>query len=295
MNDILNCTQFSPHDRPTSGYTYIYIYSYDEIYLYVGQTTQSIYARYKQHLHDNSGAHYANTIYGFQILSEYANYAEGYLAYHLKGICQGTVPNYQKWDVSDEVRKILQQLCNVFTKNLSCINTYNVLDFSIKSDRDYDVLQFLSQIVQEHNILWSHFNSNASFLGVSDIWLNDITYGNPMRLYLVSDAQCRNKPILFIFITNIKDIKKIQKDITDFPVYCIIEDNYYNKHKKQFDSIFKNTQFGIILKNQNNLFTHKTFQKQNNHINCSYMMFSTLCHKTKYRARKTPYGYFQCA
>lgn len=58
MNDFI-FTESDFETRPTDGYTYIYIYSLDNLYLYVGQTIQSIEGRYRNHLSDNSGAHYA--------------------------------------------------------------------------------------------------------------------------------------------------------------------------------------------------------------------------------------------
>ena len=68
---IENESDFSK--RPENGYTYIYIYSIGNLYLYVGQTIQSIEGRFNNHLSDHSGAHYADTISYLQVASEYAN------------------------------------------------------------------------------------------------------------------------------------------------------------------------------------------------------------------------------
>jgi len=115
-NIAIITNQFDMDERPEEGYTYIYIYSHDNIIIYIGQTTQSIQSRYSQHyrghLGDTSGAHYANQIHCFQILTKYANYAEGYLGAKLKGISQGNFPNHIKCkeDIPKDIKSQIQRI-----------------------------------------------------------------------------------------------------------------------------------------------------------------------------------------
>ncbi|MCI6995805.1 MAG: hypothetical protein MR936_03170 [Eubacterium sp.] len=117
-----------------SGYSYIYIYSCNNIYIYVGQTTQSIMERYRNHLvGDNSGAHYANQIHCIQIASKYANYAEGYLAYRVKGISQGNIPNHEFYkDATPETK--CQGLFS--TPTIHCMKKATV-DFSTMAPKSF--------------------------------------------------------------------------------------------------------------------------------------------------------------
>ena len=77
-------------------YIYIYVSCQKEV-LYVGQTRQSLFQRYKQHFNfGNRWPEEVKKIVFFKISSAYSDYCEGYIGYFLQGKYQGCLPNYNK-------------------------------------------------------------------------------------------------------------------------------------------------------------------------------------------------------
>ena len=101
-------------NRPDKDYTYIYIYKNTNKILYVGQTKQSLYNRYKQHIYTNSaGAENATDIYYFQIESIYADYIEGYISSKLDAENLITFPNYKKYKYETPDKYTINQINNI--------------------------------------------------------------------------------------------------------------------------------------------------------------------------------------
>ena len=303
-NDLsINKKPFNIEERPASGYTYIYIYSRDDIYIYVGQTIQSILARYKNHFSDNSGAHYANQIHCIQIASEYANFAEGYLASRLKGISQGTIPNYKyyKNDVPKEIRTLLQKIGNKLLNYNSLngnlkVGELPIFTFNIAGDGNYATLKFYSKIVKEHVILWTNFlPTMKNYLHFSGLWLKELIYENHIEVYMITAPQADHRPICFFIANSANDIKEIAKIKSDFPIYCVINDSYYEKYQKTIDAIFRKSGAGILLDCWDKILEQKKSTKiyGQKDMKCSDLV--RFFGKTEYRAQKSPYGYFQCA
>lgn len=298
---ILSKTNFGFNERPLPGYTYIYIYSRDDIFIYVGQTIQSVSSRYRNHLSDNSGAHYANRIYCIQIMSNYANYAEGYLAHRLDGISQGNVPNYEHYkDTPESVKTILRKIGNTLcSQKLSgdCKNQPYIFSFFVEADGNYDTLKFLSKLVREHNILWDNFlpAMKENSLCFSDLWLRELIYKKTIQVYMLSSPQAGQRPICFFLAKSALDIKEINKIKANFPFYCVIDFLYYKKYEKMIHNIFSKTEAGILLCDWNNVLEQKKYTKIYGRKNMKCTDLVGFFGKTEYRVQKSPYGYFQCA
>lgn len=83
------------YERPKEGYGYVYVYLYNNRVIYIGQTRQSVEARYKQHINHGSntaGAKITNKILWIGIKEDYMDYMEGLFFEHFNGICQFIAP-----------------------------------------------------------------------------------------------------------------------------------------------------------------------------------------------------------
>jgi len=94
--------------------------------------------------------------------------------------------------------------------------------------------------------------------------------------------------------SDIKNCKEFIKKKTNFPIYFVISDFYYNKYEKVINNIIKKSQIGVLLDSKDNLLLQKKFTKTygRKYFGCDEL--NTFYTKTVYKAYKTPYGYFQC-
>jgi len=306
--------------RPEGGYTYIYIYSLDNLYLYVGQTIQSLEARYTNHLADNSGAHYANCIAYFQIRSSYANYAEGYIANRVNGICQGNIPNPEKHkdQVPKEIRKILQKIGNKLCNRRLCDKTLLTGElplFSIEINNDgskMEPLKLLSLLLQEKKIIDRHYPQYPVTRNHSpystNLYISEITHiVHNTKGYLLSRPKGDFRPVLFLMANSVEQVLFCKKIIANFPVYCIVPEDLYNRYEKNICQLFRKNQTGLIVKRYNKLelimnfhphyrelFKIVTKSEKDAYIGIN-KEFVSHCHETSIKAKFTPYNYYQCA
>ena len=303
--------------RPVDGYTYIYIYSLDNLYLYVGQTVQSIEGRYRNHLSDNSGAHYANNIAYFQIKNEYANYAEGYIAGRIHGICQGNVPNpdHHRDNIPKDVRRILQLIGNKLVNRKDYDKVLKAGDlplFSIIIDNDgsqKETLAFFSMLLKENKTIGNHYH-NMKHLSCyqNELYITEIQFSDGIDGYLISRPKGDYRPILFMKADTVAKIQFVKDIISNFPIYCIVNGRLYDKHKDRIERLFSCNQTGLMVQYTDKIETifafHKNFRaiykaKQKisledytRGLNKDFVRYCTL---SSYKAKFTPYHYYQCA
>ena len=311
--------------RPVRGYTYIYIYSLDNLYLYTGQTIQSIAGRYRNHLSDTdtSGAHYANNIAYFQIKSEYANYAEGYISDRLCGICQRNAPNpdYYRNDTPPEVRKILQKIGNKLTSHKSSDEVLKagelpLYSITIKNDGSQrESLLFFSMLLKEKNIIANRY---CKYDGYKESWRNDIfikemrycSYpkDSDIKAYLLSRPKNDYRPCLFMKANTIANLKYIKNIVSNFPIYCVVDGATYDKYKDIIDRMFSRSLTGLIIQRYSRIdciydisqdfrTTYKACLKtsDNKHILGINKQIIQDCETTRYRAIPISDNYYQCA
>ena len=289
--------------RPEKGYAYIYIYSRDDLFLYVGQTIQPILQRYHQHLNDNSGAHYANQIHCFQIDERYANYAEGYLARRLQGISQWNVPSVEnnEW-VPEEVKAYFRSMGTKFSQykgrsGYLRTDRYPISTFAMEGDGEYEHLLRFHAIV-ESNLIWKNFvKKNETDYG-TDIYMLPLIYdqnGRKIDCQLFFKHSGEYRPIMFFVCTSAGDIKEIAKLRSNFPIYCLLEVVYYNRYSANIERISKCAGAGIAVVEGDHMRIVKRYLRPygRKNIKCKDIMHFIV--KTPYKARKTPYGYYQVA
>ncbi len=304
MNDLFIQTPTKIDERPMNGYTYIYIYSFDSLYLYVGQTIQSIDGRFNNHLSDNSGARYANIITYFQIKSKYANYAEGYLGYRLNGICQGNLPNpeHHKDSVPKEIRKELQLIGNKlsgFKKKDDYLKVGKAPLFYHKKETfcDGNILQLFNLLIKEDNqFIWKHFIPSMKYTGFKGIGLFELSYdGNPFYTIMNNKDY---RPISFVEIITVDDLKRFKNLKSNFPVYGIISVQFFKKYEDIISRIIEQSSIGFLIKDWNKISVHKKWEKpfRNKYdINANEAVCLCKNKRVEYFAQCSPYGYFQCA
>ncbi len=316
MNDFIY-TESDFETRPIDGYTYIYIYSLDNLYLYVGQTIQSIEGRYKNHLSDNSGAHYANNIAYFQIKSKYANYAEGYIAERVRGICQGGVPNpaYHRDTVPKDTQKTLQKIGNKLanrkdgdkTLKTGCLPLFSIIIDNDSSQKE--TLAFFSMILKENTIVEQHYhkkNKEYIFADQNELYIKKMDFINNIEGYLLSRPKSDYRPILFMKADTIAKIRFIRNIISNFPVYCVVDKDLYCNYKDTIKNLFKHNQTGLMVQYLYSIETiydfpedfrafYKAKLKNGKYMECETKEIIPFCATGTYKAKRTPYCYYQCA
>lgn len=296
-------TEINLGKKPERGYAYIYIYSRDDLVLYVGQTIQPIFQRYHQHLRDNSGAHYANQVHCFQIDERYANYAEGYLARRLRGISQGNVPSVEnnEW-VPEEVKTYLKSMGTKFSQyqgrsGYLRTDRYPISTFVLEGDGQYEHLLRFHTIVKG-NFIWENFVKNNEMDYGTYIYMMPLIYtpnGRKIDCYLLSKPSGEYRPIMFFVCTSAGDIKEIAKLRSDFPIYCLLGFDYYNRYASNIERILKYVGIGTAVERGNDIQIVKRYLRPYGRKNIKCKDIIHFIVETPYKARKTPYGYYQVA
>ncbi len=305
------------YKRPSEGYTYIYIYSLDNLYLYVGQTIQSLQGRYKNHitgLSRTSGAEYANSIAYFQIKNEYANYAEGYIARRLQGICQRGVPNpdHFRHNVPKDVQKTLQQIANKLINrkadDITLKTGYTPL-FSVSIENNgctKEVLAIFNMLINNDNII-SHYNKVDYYRAhKADLYLNFVeTYDKRITGYITFRPELDYRPTIILKVNNVSDISKLRNAISNYPLYCLVDSRLYDKFKNKIENIIRYKQIGLMVQRPSEIITiqafHKNFrilykaQKHKKDFILNNKRDIRLCVVSNYKAELNGHGYYQIA
>lgn len=306
---IENESSFSK--RPENGYTYIYIYSIGNMYLYVGQAIQSIEGRFKQHLSDHSGVHYADTIRYLQVKSEYANYTEGYLAYRLNGICQGNIPNHEhhKDSTPIELRKELQKIANKLV-SMKSFTAGPVFSISIKNDgSNCEDLSMFHQLLNCGTLLWDNFTKNGEHSKY--IFMNEFTLAKSEkikmnhRIFIVTRTKGKDvlnrkiglRPMAFLRISSVAELLDVKHIKSDYPCYCIVTDEFYKKYDKFIDAFYKKSHIGLLVQDWKEIRMMHQYKKPyaSEHKDLIAKEVAYIAKATNYIAQDSPFGYFQCA
>ncbi len=310
------CSKSNIEKRPVNGYTYIYIYSLDNLYIYTGQTIQSVRERYRNHLSDNSGAHYANSIAYFQIKSEYANYAEGYIAERVRGICQGNIPNpvHHKSDVPQDVRRTLQLIGNklVNRRDNETLKAGDLPLFSFVIDNDgskKETLEFFSMLLKE-GCITNHYYKGVNNLtySQSELYVKEMHYTNDVKAYFISRPKSDYRPMLLMLADTVEKMRFVKNIASNFPVYCVVNCEFYNRYKDKIKDLFRHNQVGLIVQYFDRLEVvyafHKAFRAiykakrkfdSDRYAISTNKQFIQYCTVSNYKAKFTPYHYYQCA
>lgn len=256
------------YERPKEGYGYVYVYLYNNRVIYIGQTRQSVEARYKQHINHGSntaGAKITNKILWIGIKEDYMDYMEGLFFEHFNGICQFIAPKTETHQIpvfyENECKICMSAIDQFLTGDaLDDLNFLMRKDVEISFERSEDIsyfqnymrLLFLAYDIGD--ILVKEFNRDRfTRYDIDILWYSD--YFNAFTLVDIDhkDAVCHVVDTRFDIgvFDCIKDAL-IQKQNT-IPTYYVISSYEYNNHKKEYDDLMETADVieGLIIYNTN--------------------------------------------
>ena len=283
------------------------------MYLYVGQTIQSIEGRFRQHLSDHSGAHYADTIRYLQVRSEYANYTEGYISYRINGLCQGNVPNYEHYKESTpiELRKSLQKIAGKLVSMKPSIIS-PVFSIPVKNDgSNCENLTLFHQLLNIKTngkaLLWNNFTKNGEYSKY--IYMNEFTLtirkGRKIshRIFIITRIKDENtryqkagiRPMAFFRISSVAELLDIKHIKSNYPCYCIITDEFYKKYDKFLDTIFMKNNMGLLVQKWEGIKMIYRYKRPytSERVDLIAKEVAHVAKITTYKAQSSPYGYYQ--
>jgi hypothetical protein len=306
MDDLFVLTESDFTKRPVRGYSYIYIYSIKNLYLYVGQTIQSLGGRFYNHKTDHSGAHYADRISYLQIRFEYANFAEGYLARRCGGICQGGVPNPEKYAVPDEVKREVQRIGD---KLQSLRFTPPLFTFSLQNDGSkYEYLSLFHNLLCVEDLVWDNFITKSRYVNTSSPYSTSIYMGQFTLLkdeevkmnhpfFILANKKQDLRPMAFFQMSSVSELLDLKPVTADFPIYCILPEKVYQRYKEHLVPFCRKHHIGLLAQKWSGIELICRYKEpfpaepKNLHAKTIRGIFT----ESSYMAYASSYGYFQCA
>lgn len=300
MDDLFVLMESDFTKCPKKGYSYIYIYSIENLYLYVGQTIQSLEKRFYNHKTDHSGAHYADRISYLQIRSEYANFAEGYLARRCRGICQGGVPNPENYAVPEEVKREVQEIGN---KLSSLRFTIPLFTLSLQNDGSkYEYLNLFDDLLRVEDLIWDNFIKKNEGPYFTQIYMEPFTLLKDSQIkmnhpfFILANKRQDLRPMAFFQMSSVSELLDLKSITADFPIYCILPEKVYQKYEERLVSFCKKRHIGLLVQKWSKLELVCRYVKpfpaepKNLHAKAVYRLFTG----SNYAAYASSYGYFQC-
>lgn len=240
------------YERPKEGYGYVYIYLYNNRVIYIGQTRQSVEARYQQHINHGSntaGAKITNKILWIGIKEDYMDYMEGLFFEHFNGICQFIAPKTE----THQIPVFYENECKICMSAIDHFLTGDTLDnidflmrkdveISLEKSDDMPYLQsYMRLLLLTHDIgdiLVKEFNQHISTKYDIDLLLqSDYFHGFTLVDIDRKDAVCHVVDVRFdVGVFNYMKEALTYKRNT-IPTYYVISSYEYINHQKEYDDL----------------------------------------------------------